>query len=168
MPQTQADIQLTAREVLSLSAIGILRSSRKTFWQSLGRPLSLAWKTFLLRTRLLDARNERIPMLEGKTLRRWDQDQNVLFAVGERESLSHLPGVGTILVTPDGMTTKRTHTTGFLLARLFRRGTRFPRSQTYLPLPPLPLEMQRWCIKKTTPQHSTHDPLAPQPSREFV
>jgi hypothetical protein len=134
---------ITAREVVSLSLLEIPEKSKKKSWKAVRHLVSMTCLIFRLRLRLLDARNVKIPALEGKTIARSPADEKVLFAVGDCESLAHLSGVGTIVQTGHQKVIHREQKlTRLLLGVLFWNEIQSRRSGSYLPFPPFPNNIQ--------------------------
>src|SRR3989442_13081258 len=91
---------LTAREIRSLRGLRSPLGSRDAVSQlhKACRPhaLSRLWRDIRRWLDLLFSRRKLVPLLEGKSVTRWDRDPRVQIIVGEQESCCHLPGVSTV------------------------------------------------------------------------
>jgi hypothetical protein len=106
--------------------------------------LGIAARRLLYRLFSSAVRSARSRLLAGKSPRRWLSNPKVLFLVGESESFSHLPSVGT-RYRRDCQTTS-SYELGYLLRSLalsLLRPNRPLRFENYLPLPPPSLQERR-------------------------
>ena len=133
-------IKLTAIEMLSLRRIQNPRRQKISSWQLLCRHVRDTSLDLLFLSGLLPGDRLHIPVLEGKTLRRSLLDCPALLAIGQNESFSHLPGVGTQWRLCGRTWIQREHRAWMrLLVCAFRLG-KAPRKFDYLPLPPRTLD----------------------------